>query len=327
MRKLVYIALSILALSCNKETEPQFTASSEEILVEQLKAFPQLDRFREAMEACEVKMNANYQNLSIFAPSNEELNRLLNEFEVADFTSMKSQMGTKYYRAWLASHFVPSAAKVENLRTSYIPTLAMNAEQKAIHHHFVREKSIVEINGQRLSILSKDHSLAAGYVHIINNSLRPATLFKLVNSNDHNFSILQQALQGPAKSIASQLNSDSDNLTFFAPNDYAFEQYFRDKNCSDLNDYLQKYGANQLVELLKGHIIKTAYDLQDLDGTRIETLLNGSFMDFQVINGNIEIKRTGNLAMGPFPKATIHSGNIYGFNGSLHLLNEVLKLN
>lgn len=327
MRRILYIGLCLLALSCSKDSNPQINVSSEVLLVEQLKAFPQLDRFREAVQACEINMGESFNDLSIFAPTNAEMNRLLAEFEVNDFESLKSQMGKKFYRAWLASHFLPSAAKVENLRTSYVATLAINGHGNAIHHHLVREKSIVEINGQRLNIQSKDHGIDAGYLHIINGSLKPATLFKHVNSNNHSFSILQRALQGPANSVASLLNRDSESYTLFAPNDQAFDHFFREENCSDLSDFVAKKGKKALIDLLRAHIVQGAYDLNQLDGVSHESLLKGSFIQFQLKNGNIELKRSSATAMGPFPKASVYSGNVYGFNGTLHTLNNVLKLN
>lgn len=326
MRFILLLGLFFLALSCQKENVVEDTLTSEEILIEQLKAFPQLDLFRSAIEACDVQVEQGYQDLSIMAPSNAVLNDLLTDFEVASFGELKQLIGPKYYRAWLASHFLPTAAKIENFRTSYVPSLALNNQAHAIHHYLEREKSIVEIDGQRLNFVQKDIHIAAGYLHIINNNIRPATLARLVKTNDQRFTILQRALQGPASSVSVILNNDSEDLSFFAPTDQAFDRFFQDNGCSDLNDFVSKKGAKALVDLLKAHILKNSYQLHELDGLSKESLLKGSYINFQLVNGNIELIRQSATAMGPFPKSAVLTGDINGFNGSLHILNEVLNL-
>lgn len=326
MRKLIVICLAFIVLSCAKESDPQVTLSPELILLEELKAYPQLDQFRAAMEACDIEMGDAQQSLTILAPSNEELSSFLTEMDVADFPALKTCMGKKHYQAWLAAHFLPGAAKIENLHTSYIPSLAQNNGTNAIHHHLMREKSLVEINGQRLSFKVKDLAIQKGYLHLIDNNLRPATIYKLIASNDQRFTTLQRAMQGPAKSIASLLNSDGKHYTFFAPDDQAFDEFFQSQACADLTEFVEKKGAKALVDLLKAHIIPQPYQLQELDGLTIESLLSGSHIRFQLDRGNIELNRYSATAMGPFPSATVESGNINAFNGSLHILNEVLKV-
>lgn len=326
LRHILVVALLFSLFACQKENSSQVTLSSEEILIEQLKAYPQLDQFRAALEACEVQVEQGYHDLTILAPANQELLDLLTAFEVSSFEDLKQTIGKDYYQAWLASHFLPSAAKIENLRTSYVPSLARNAQGLNIHHYLIREKSIVEIDGVRLEFLQQDLNINAGYLHIVKQVQRPATLSRLVKTNDQSFTILQRALQGPARSIAAILNNDSEEYTFFAPDDDAFDRYFLSKNCSDLNDYVAQEGKQALVDLLKGHILKSSFQLQDLDGLSKESLLEGSYINFRLENGNVELQRTSATAMGPFPSSIIQQGNINGFNGSLHLLDEVLNL-
>jgi uncharacterized surface protein with fasciclin (FAS1) repeats len=166
-----------------------------------------------------------------------------------------------------------------------------------------------------------DAEVNSSYVHTIDQVLRPNTILKLVKANRNEFSILERALQ--ITNLAAALNNDQNTYTLIAPNDMAFDQYFQDTQCGDLDGFVVKNGINGLKDLISAHLLKGSHDLRDLNNQVKETELANANLIFTLRDGNLMVSRHSSNYNS---EAQVLVTNISGFNGSLNIIDEVLKL-
>jgi len=320
MRKIVILFLCISLSACNKNSENIGNKPAPPSLEEQLKAYPSLSLFTEAIAACEDTLNAGPSEITVFAPTNTVLNQFLADVGAADFSELKEIIGTKFYRAWLGSHFFPSALRLEQMQTAYIPSLAYNPLGQQIHTYSQREKNILAINGQYINLVNKDIEIPAGFLHISNQKMQVPTITKLISANGNSFSTLKRALQMSNNSVASLLNREDQMFTLFAPNDVAFDQYFQDRKCSNLDGFVEMFGNAALEDLLKRHIGRGSYDISSLNGQSIKSLEAGKNLNISLSEGNLKVSNNAGS------EANIVHTDITAFNGRIQLIDQVLKL-
>jgi uncharacterized surface protein with fasciclin (FAS1) repeats len=320
MRKIVLLILFISILACKKDSDNLTSNTSVLIVEEQLELYPSISLFKDAITACEDTLNLSFNNITIYAPTNGVLSQFLQDAGAANFTELKAMIGTDFYRAWLGSHFFPSALKLEQMPSAYIPTLANNPSGQRIHSYSFREKSILAINGQYLNIVDRDIEIPSGILHIINQKMQVPTISKLINANGQNFSILKRALQITSNSLASLLNREDQLFTIFAPNDAAFDSYFQDLGCSDLNGFIELFGNDGLEDLLSLHISRGTYDIANQNGQNLKSLYMNEDLQISLNAGNLKVSNSNNS------EANIIQTDITAFNGRIQLIDAVLNL-
>tara|TARA_R110002050_G_scaffold52190_2_gene119380 strand:+ start:1028 stop:1993 length:966 start_codon:yes stop_codon:yes gene_type:complete len=320
MRKIVFLLACISFIACKKESEAISSSPTKVNLVQQLEQFPSISLFTKAVAACEDTLNASPNEITIYAPTNAVLNNFLQDAGAANFTELKAIIGTEFYRAWLGCHFFPSALRLEQMQTAYIPTLAFNPLGQQIHTYSQREKSILALNGQYVNLIDRDIAIPAGILHITNDKMQVPTISKLVSANGHSFSILKRALQLTDNSLASLLNREDQMYTLFAPNDAAFDQFFQEGGCSDLDDFIEKFGSQVLENLLSQHISQGSYDISSLNGHNIKSLYQNKNIYITLANGNLKVSNDAGF------EAHIVQTDITAFNGRIQLIDQVLKL-
>lgn len=320
MRNIAILLLCISFSACQKNIENISTLPSPLSLEQQLETYPSLSLFAEAIAACEDTLNAGPSEITLIAPTNAVLNQFLSDAGAANFSELKDIIGVKFYRAWLGSHFFPSALRLDQMQTAYIPSMAYNSLGQQIHTYSQREKNILAINGQLINLVSKDLQIPAGMLHISTEKMAVPTITKLISANGNSFSILKRALQMSSNSIASLLNRDDKMFTLFAPNDAAFDQYFQDQRCSDLEGFVEMFGNAALEDLLKQHIGRGSYDISSLNGQSIKSLYQDEDLNISLAAGNLKVRNnTGS-------EADIVHTDITAFNGRIQVVNQVLKL-
>jgi len=318
MRSVVLLCFILILSSCSKNQDQDTIPapkSLEELILEQT----QNELFLDALHCSDIELEG--QAFTILMPSESALQGFLNDLGASDFSAVKANIGASYFNAWFGSHILPQAAKVENLHTAFIPTMAKNSNAQAIYMHWRRNKTIVRINGQWIDFQNKDLELAQGMIHEIDQVLNPATLSKLVRSHSESFSILERALR--ITGLSTLLNSDQKKYTFLAPNDQAFDEFFQDKDCGDLDGFIADYGTPALKTLIEGHLINGSQKLSDLSGSSQNSLAANGGLNFYLDNGNIRINRSNAFGGNT---AQVLITDISCFNGSLNIIDEVLKL-
>jgi len=320
MRKIAFLLISISIFACEKASETNSPIPTNLSLEQQLDQYPSISLFAEAIATCEDTLNDFPSEITIYAPTNAVLSKFLQDAGAADFRELKEIIGTKFYRAWISSHFFPSALRLEQMQTAYIPTLAYNPLGQQIHAYSYREKSILALNGQYMNLVSRDIQIPAGILHISNEKMQVPTITKLVAANSHSFSILKRALQITDNSLASLLNREDQMFTLFAPNDAAFDQFFQDQGCNNLEGYIEKFGNLALENLLKAHIISGSYNISSLNGQSVQSLYQNKNLNITLSNGNLKVRNEAGS------EALIMQTDITAFNGRIQLLDEVLKL-
>ena len=320
MRKLAILLLCISFIACEKNNETIGTEPTPLSLEQQLGSYPSISLFTEAIAICEDTLNASPNEITLFAPTNAVLNQFLSDAGVSSFSELKENIGTEFYRAWLGSHFFPSALRLEQMQTAYIPSLAYNPLGQQIHTYSQREKTILAINGQYINLLAKDIQIPAGILHISRQKMQVPTITKLISANGNSFSILKRALQMSNNSLASMLNRDDKMFTIFAPNDAAFDQYFQDKRCSDLDGFIEMFGGAALEDLLMQHISLGSYDISSLNGQSIKSLQADKDLNIFLSAGNLMVSNNAGS------EANIVHTDITAFNGRVQLIDKVLKL-
>lgn len=318
MRPLAFLFTLLILGACAKD-ENGLPAPTPLSLEDQILAASNNALFVDALKCSDLDLSG--REFTLLMPSEEALQNFLDDLGAQNFEELKEKIGSDYFKAWFASHILPQAAKIENLHTAFIPTMAHNSAQQPIYIYWQREKSVVKINGQWINLQSRDQELNAGMMHQIEQVLNPSTLSKLVRAHSENFSILERALR--MTNLSSTLNNDRKRYTLLAPSDQAFDLYFQDLNCGDLDGYLSKYGSAQLKELLEAHLIRGSHKLSTLSGSQRQSLSPNHSLFFVLDNGNITVKRSANDITN---SAQVLITDISGFNGSLNIINEVLKL-
>jgi uncharacterized surface protein with fasciclin (FAS1) repeats len=320
MRKIVLIIICVSVFACKKDSDNTNTISSAMSLEAQLEAYPNISLFQEAIAACEDTLNLSFTDITIYAPTNGVLSGFLQDAGADNFTELKNIVGSKFYRAWLGSHIFPSALMLEQMPCAYVPTTAYNPRGQQIHSYSHREKSVLAINGQYLNIITRDLDIPAGILHITDQKMQVPTISKLINANGQSFSILKRALQVTSNSLASLLNREDQMFTIFAPNDAAFDRFFQDLECSDLNGFIEIFGNNALENLLNNHIIRGSHDITSQNGNNLKSLYQGEDLQINLDAGTLKVSNSHGF------EANIIQTDITAFNGRIQLIDAVLNL-
>ena len=318
MRGLALLGISLIFLSCSKE-EQSVQDTVKLSLVEQVEESTGNALFAEALASADYDFSQ--EQLTIFVPAESALQAFLTDVGATNFEAFKNQIGSKYYNAWIGAHLLPESALLENLHTAFIPTKASNSEGQAIYLHWWRDKNIVRINGQWIDVLERDQSISQGTIHEIDHVLSPATLTKLVRAHQQSFSILERALR--MTNLAPVLNNDQKKFTLLAPNDQAFDQFFQDKECGDLDGFIAEFGIAALKALIEGHMINGAHNINELSGSSVSTTTLNAGIIIYLDNGLLKVQRVGIYGAR---SAHILINDISCFNGSMNIIDEVLKL-
>lgn len=318
MRRLALLCIPIIFMACSKDEEPaqEITRLS---LPEQVEQSTSNTLFAEALACADYDLSQ--EQLTLFVPSEKALTAFLNDVGATSFESFKNQIGSAYYKAWIGAHLLPESARLENLHTAFIPSKGSNSEGQPIYMHLWRNKSVIRLNGQWIDILERDKSISNGIIHEIDQVLNPATLTKLVRAHQQSFSILERALR--ITNLAPILNNDQKKFTLLAPNDQAFDQYFQDKECGDLDGFIAEYGIAELKRLIEGHMLNGAHYVNDLKGSSLNSNASNAGLSIYLDNGLLRVQRTG---VNGGKSAHILINDISCFNGSLNIIDEVLKL-
>ncbi len=318
MRPLALLCTILILISCSKENEQQEIPAVPN-LNEQILELTDNNLFIEALECSDLSLEEGVYTFLI--PQEQVLQQFLNDVNQNSFRSFKESIGKQQYNAWLGNHILPESAKVENLHTAFIPTKGINSESQEIHLHWWRNKNIVRVNGQWVSFQRRDQEIDQGIVHQIDQVLSPSTLSKLIRANAENFSILERALR--ISNLAATLNNDQSKYTMLAPNDQAFDRYFQEQEVGDLDGYIEKNGVDALKNLIQGHLVEGSLEISELTGTSQSSLSQNGSLNFYLEDGSIKVNRgLSNNARS----AQVLITDITCFNGSLNIIDEVLKL-
>jgi len=317
MRKLVILCSLILVFACSKDENQQEVRPLS--FEEHLEAISGAAKFAEALSISDLELEGH--ELTFLVPNDLALQKFLDELEVSDFANLKSTIGSEHYNAWIGSHIIPEAVKFENIHSAFVPSMALNGNNKTVYHHIWRDKNLMRVNGLWIDVINRDISIGSSYLHLTNQIQRPATLTKLVRAHSSSFSILDRALQ--LCNLAPMLNNDQQSLTILAPNDAAFDQFFQAKRCGDLDGFISKYGLAELRSVINSHIVNGCWQMNNVEGQTVSTRMANSPIQVFLENGNLMVKRNNSNANN---KAHILLTDISAYNGSLNVIDKVLNL-
>jgi uncharacterized surface protein with fasciclin (FAS1) repeats len=109
-------------------------------------------------------------------------------------------------------------------------------------------------------------------------------------------------------------------FTIFAPNDAAFDSFFQDLGCNDLNGFIEIFGNNALENLLRNHIIRGSHDITSQNGQNLKSLYQAENLQINLNAGTLKVSNSHGF------EANIIQTDITAFNGRIQLIDAVLNL-
>lgn len=172
---------------------------------------------------------------------------------------------------------------------------------------FDREGSTVFVNGNK--IVNRNIRCSNGIIQVIDGVLLPpedGNTIVDIASNDERFTTLVAAVK--AAGLADSLGGET-LLTVLAPTNDAFG----DLPSGTLKSLLKEKNRDQLIGILKDHVIKGSLNARDLAGRDSVETLRGTSLPISIENGSLTIGGAGVIL-----------NDIGASNGVVHVIDSVI---
>jgi len=281
--------------SCEKEEDPLM--STDLSIVEYASLDENFTSLVQALSRADlVSALSGAGNFTVFAPTNEAFNDLLNDLGLMSVTEIPLET----LKSVLLYHVVGEEKKSTMLESGYYNTLSMS-----FNGYMSLKVDLgmgVKINNSA-NVIAADVDVKNGVIHVIDKVLLPPTVVDIASAND-GFSILVQAV---VKAGLVETLSGAGPFTVFAPTNAAFQALFTQLGVSGISELT----ADQLIPILTYHVVSGNVRSTDLTAGNVETL-----------NGQISI------ALSPSPSINsttmIIATDVQGSNGVVHVIDKVL---
>ena len=148
---------------------------------------PKLSTLVEALQMADLdNLFAEEGNYTLFAPTNDAFQGLLDDLGLNSLAEVEMTLGTKAFANALLYHVLGSKVTANQISHNYVSTLALNADDLNISLLANLQNNQVMINGSGM-VEDADIQGDNGVVHIIDKVILPPTIYGFIQ-NDDNFS-------------------------------------------------------------------------------------------------------------------------------------------
>ena len=247
---------------------------------------------------------------TVFAPTNDAFNQLLNDLGATSLDDISTDVLTNVLLYHVLSGQVTSA----NIVPGYVNTLSTGPDNNQVslligYNDSSNKNAAAAVNTNILylnsdaSVITADVMATNGVVHVINKVLLPPTVVDLAIDNS-SFSILVEAVVKAG--LAETLMGDGP-FTIFAPTNAAFEELFAQLEISGIQDLTK----DQLVPILLYHVVSGNVRSTELSTNKVATL-----------NGDITINVGTTVTVNENTNVVLT--DVQGINGVVHVIDKVL---
>lgn len=355
--RLLLVSLFLLTTFFCKEslkTNLQLERNSKTIMV-YLKSNPSYSILVEALEKTKLSETLNlYGTITLFAPTNDAFNKLLQRKKVASIADLKTEDLTAilsyhlYGKTYVSSYFISGSLGTTTIEGDFIQMDITNGVKNTI------------LNGS-VKVDSVDIPVTNGVVHVINDVLElpSLTLYQWLKTQTQ-YSIMVEAFEktGNDTSILNKVVYDPLNLNSGKPS-VKWRTVFLETNevlkkagINSFDDLARKYSntytttksysnpADSLNLFVRYHSLERKYFLSDVRNDYIETFNKGAYLIFNTKPG-ISInyqKKIESVSLNPvtgkndtvfsYPKVTmaLDQSNRITKNGIVHSIESVLTI-
>ncbi len=348
------VMLSILYCKESLNSNLQLETNSKTIMV-YLKGNPSYSILVEALEKTKLAESLNlYGTVTIFAPTNDAFNKLLQRRNVSKITDIPDEELSSILRYHLYSKTYTSGFFISgSLATTTI-------EGNFIQMDITQGVKSTILNGS-VKVDSLDIPVTNGVVHVVDNVLEPPTmtLYAWLKTQPQ-YSIMVEAFEktGNDTAILNKVVYDPLNLNSGKPS-VKWRTVFLEANdvlkkegINSFDDLAQKYSdtynttksysslADSLNMFVRYHTLGRRYFISDVRSDYMETFNKGAFLIFNIkpgisINAHKKIEQvtfnpvTGkNDTVFSYPKVTmaLNQSNKITKNGIVHSIESILDI-
>ena len=247
---------------------------------------------------------------TVFAPTNDAFNQLLNDLGATSLDDISTDVLTNV----LLYHVLSGKVTSTDIVPGYVNTLSTGPDNNQVslligYNDSSNKNAAAAVNTNILylnsdaSVITADVMATNGVVHVINKVLLPPTVVDLAIDNS-SFSILVEAVVKAG--LAETLMGDGP-FTIFAPTNAAFEELFAQLEISGIQDLTK----DQLVPILLYHVVSGNVRSTDLTTSKVTTL-----------NGDITINVGTTVTVNENTNVVLT--DVQGINGVVHVIDKVL---
>ena len=277
----------------------------------------------EAIEMAGLEDFLKQDGITLFAPTDSFFKIHLTDYGVDSLSGLYNFLGPAEFSNFLKYHILEKKLKTMDVVSSYVATAASNTNGNKIHAYANIIGKTVNLNSYAATVIEADIPVEQSILHKVDGVIVPLTLNGLIRVNP-NLSKMKSGISKSQDNIEVLLNQENLAHTIFCPNDAAISDFLNDTGYYDWNAFANANGNAALSEMLRYHILEDDYRASSLTTTIYSTLLAGHTLQvIKVSNGTINIQDEQNTQ----PMAAILTTDITAINGSLHIVDKVLRHN
>lgn len=307
LRNLAFIAIvSLVTLSCDNDDNPT-PVMQPETITELAIATPELSILVDALVRVDLAATLNQAgSYTVFAPTNDAFTTFLNgatldDVSDADLTQI------------LLNHVVVGEFPSTSLSTSYVSTLATQANSDLNLSMFIDTSAGVTLNGVS-DVIIPDVDATNGIIHVVDAVIGLPTIVDHALAN-REFSALVSALSAADGDLVSVLSGEG-TFTVLAPDNDAFTTFL---NGASLTDVPTDALANILLNHVLGSVV-TSSDLVGLGAGYTNTLATGpSANNLSLYFNSTEGVRFNGVS-------SVAAADVVTTNGIIHAVDAVIGI-
>ncbi len=238
---------------------------------------------------------------TVFAPTNQAFNELLNSLGLSSINQLSAEQLTPV----LLNHVVSGNFLSSGLTSGYVATLNSENPGGVNVSMFINVDAGVVVNGY-VNVTQADIVASNGVIHVVDKVILPPDIVVLIAANP-NFTALTSALDLAEGDLVTTLQGEGP-FTVFAPLNSAFNAA-----ASELSGLT----SGELTEILLYHVVSGNVLSGSLTNGQTVTTLNGTFT-VNISGSNVTLRDQRGQSVG------VLVTDIVGTNGVIHIIDKVL---
>lgn len=240
-------------------------------------------------------------HFTVFAPTDEAFSKLpKGTLETLSKPENKSKLAQI-----LKYHVIPQTISVPKNQPSHPITSASTLNGTPVK--FARNGSKVRINDS--NILDRNIRCSNGLIHGIDSVLLPAEKDDSIVGVAKQAKVFNTLLQAATTAGLAENLQTKGLFTVFAPTDKAFQKLGQ----KTIESLLKKENRDQLVDILKYHVVSGKVSAADAVNAMQAKTLNGQKVKISIQDGKLKINQS-----------TVTSNDVMAKNGIIHIVDTVL---
>jgi len=299
---LVLVCIIIFLSSCEDQEERQIPIDkSPNLIINVIENDPMLSLLSEAILFTDLTdILINDSDYTFFAPNNNALSQFI-ELRGA---STLVDLDRDELRNILMYHLTDGLLVESEIMTDYVETWNNSSPDESYVSMYINADTGVRLNNKS-DIVIGNVDAENGVLHIVDEVLEIPTIKNIISDNEE-FSTLRTVIQRVG--LDEQMSSDK-ALTFFAPNNEAFERFLVVLSLESLDDIPD----DTLRDIVQYHFIESNIKKNDFRTGKLNTLNPKNDIEVE-IGTDIRINN----------HVTLTNADIQSANGVVHMIDEVL---